>query len=662
MNNYKNMDTSQLQDTDTNLHPNLLAASPKLVSEHRRREYHSSDYNNHHDDNELDDNYGNYTNNSSHHNTQTQNSYTHNTQTEENHTATENNTNTYDGGSGSREEENKKPVNPDENLTQEELMLRKLDMLRKLSELAQAGVKLSQNYNMNSDYKMMKYEYELHKGIRAKQNGINWMSSMTLNMIYGIEMLNEKYNPFDLKLKNWSEQVNADINNYYDVFGELYEKYNQPGKNMAPELKLLFMVSGSALKFHLTNQMASTLPTLNEQMGADPELAEQLRQKAVSEKIKEQTIKNNQALNNMMDKEHQAAAQRAQDLNEIRRREMEFLQLQRDNAKKQNELDELRNKLKLNQNQSQQNNTDHVTQMNTQINGATSVPQPSKIMRNNNSNNTNNTNNAQPTMNVPPLVQRMMAQRQAQMNPPPVQNSLPPELIQQQMQLLENQRIQMENEMKKKYIEELERIKNLRQEEEQKANNYMSGVKIISSAPINQQEIQRQTGTPKSQKSNKSGKSHRSGIDLREVSEETEESTSKSSKSSKKTSSLSSTEDSTEVSSKETSDSSAEKSSKSSSSLPSEMSSSGSSKSSVNFNVNLQNMLKTSKKSYDDQIDKLNSSDKIKNMGLVDQDEISKSNISLGVKNKKNQKPVATLGRAPKQQRAVKTRKTNINM
>ena len=106
-------------------------------------------------------------------------------------------------------------------LAPEAQMLKKLDMLRKLGELAQYGVKLSQNYNMSSDYFTMKYEYELHKNIRAKQNSVNWMSSLMLNCIYGVEILNDKYNPFDLKLKNWSEQINADINNYYDIFGEI---------------------------------------------------------------------------------------------------------------------------------------------------------------------------------------------------------------------------------------------------------------------------------------------------------------------------------------------------------------------------------------------------------------------------------------------------------
>jgi hypothetical protein len=51
----------------------------------------------------------------------------------------------------------------------------KLGMLRKLSELAGAGVRLSQDYNMDSDYKVMKNEYELHTSIRRKHRIVNIM-------------------------------------------------------------------------------------------------------------------------------------------------------------------------------------------------------------------------------------------------------------------------------------------------------------------------------------------------------------------------------------------------------------------------------------------------------------------------------------------------------
>ena len=38
-----------------------------------------------------------------------------------------------------------------------------------------------------------------------------------MNCVYGLEMLNDKYDPFNLQLKGWSENMNRDIETYYDV-------------------------------------------------------------------------------------------------------------------------------------------------------------------------------------------------------------------------------------------------------------------------------------------------------------------------------------------------------------------------------------------------------------------------------------------------------------
>jgi len=284
---------------------------------------HYSDKNNDHYSDKNNDQYGNK--NNDHYSEKNDNAYS------DKHSFTEKNDSVH------KEEEKTK--------SKEELLLEKLDMLRKLCELKEAGVNISQNYNMNSDYNMMKYEYELHKGIRSKQNAVNWMSSMSLNCIYGLEMLNDKYNPFDLKLKGWSEQMNADINNYYDVFGDLYEKYNKPGKQMAPEVKLLLMLSGSALKFHLSNTVINSLPTLGDTINNNPELAEKLRQKAVADKLKQQADLQRNSLNNYANKEHNIATQKAADLQMLKERELEHLRMQQEAAQKQ-QYNDLQQKLK----------------------------------------------------------------------------------------------------------------------------------------------------------------------------------------------------------------------------------------------------------------------------------------------------------------------------
>ena len=252
-------------------------------------------------------------------------------------------------------------------LSEEGKMLKRLDMLRKLGELAQYKVKLSQNYNMNSDYFTMKYEYQLHTNIRAKQNFVNWTSSLMLNCIYGLEILNEKYNPWELKLTGWSEQINADITNYYDVFGEIYEKYNKPGKSMSPELKLVLMLGGSALKFHLnnvaiSNKLGIPTPSFNGMIngptsgptngsgpmgssnstGQDSRMIEQMRQQAALDRMRDENRKQSEALQKKSESEHEIAAKQMQDMMLLQQKQTEFMQQESIRKQKIQEFERIR--------------------------------------------------------------------------------------------------------------------------------------------------------------------------------------------------------------------------------------------------------------------------------------------------------------------------------
>ena len=98
---------------------------------------------------------------------------------------------------------------------------------------------------MDSPLAEMKGEFEMIKNEREKKNSVKFQGKMLLAFVSGLEFLNGRFDPFDLKLDGWSEAVNENIDEYDDVFGELHEKYGGKAK-MAPELKLLFMLGGSA--------------------------------------------------------------------------------------------------------------------------------------------------------------------------------------------------------------------------------------------------------------------------------------------------------------------------------------------------------------------------------------------------------------------------------
>ena len=105
---------------------------------------------------------------------------------------------------------------------------------------------------------------------------------MLMAVINGMEFLNNKFDPFDIKLDGWSEQIQENINDYDDIFGELHEKYKSKA-TMAPELKLLFQLGGSAMMVHMTNTMfKSAMPGMDDIFRQNPDLMRSFQSAAVN--------------------------------------------------------------------------------------------------------------------------------------------------------------------------------------------------------------------------------------------------------------------------------------------------------------------------------------------------------------------------------------------
>ena len=175
-----------------------------------------------------------------------------------------------------------KPVNVEPQLSKEEMLREKFKYLHMLEELESKGINLSKKYTMESSILEMKGEYETHVAEREKKNSVKFQGKMLMACITGMEFLNNKFDPFDVKLDGWSEQINENINDYDDIFSELHEKYKSKA-TMAPELKLLFQLGGSALMVHMTNTMfKSALPGMDDIMRQNPDLMQQFTQAAVN--------------------------------------------------------------------------------------------------------------------------------------------------------------------------------------------------------------------------------------------------------------------------------------------------------------------------------------------------------------------------------------------
>jgi hypothetical protein len=148
----------------------------------------------------------------------------------------------------------------------------KADLLNKITRLKAKGLQSNARLSIYSDvdeirteYKRMIYSIEVDRSIKFQRR-------MLVACITGIEFLNEKFDPFDLELNGWSQNVMENVDDYDGVFEELYNKYKDKVA-VAPEIKLMFMVGGSAMMFHLSKSlMKVAMPNPAQMFKQNPDL------------------------------------------------------------------------------------------------------------------------------------------------------------------------------------------------------------------------------------------------------------------------------------------------------------------------------------------------------------------------------------------------------
>ena len=152
----------------------------------------------------------------------------------------------------------------------------KADLVNKLGRLEKKGFTVNKRLNayspvdeLRTEVKRITYSIEVDKSVKFSRR-------MLIACVTGLEFMNKRYNPFEIQLDGWSENVMEGVDDYDEVFEELYVKYRTKMK-MAPEVKLIMMLGGSAMMFHLTNSMfKSVMPNMNDVMKQNPDLMQNM--------------------------------------------------------------------------------------------------------------------------------------------------------------------------------------------------------------------------------------------------------------------------------------------------------------------------------------------------------------------------------------------------
>jgi len=167
-------------------------------------------------------------------------------------------------------------------MTKDEIVSEKMDLLYRYGRLEGNGYKSGLNLNMRTPLETLRSEVNKLERMRNVQRSIRTQRKLLISFASGTEYCNKRYNPYKFALDGWSGEVLENIGDYDEVFEELHDKYKD-SVQMAPELKLLTMVGGSGLMFHLSNTLfKSSTPQLNDILQKNPDIMAQIQREALN--------------------------------------------------------------------------------------------------------------------------------------------------------------------------------------------------------------------------------------------------------------------------------------------------------------------------------------------------------------------------------------------
>jgi hypothetical protein len=167
-------------------------------------------------------------------------------------------------------------------LSDREKRRKKRLMIKKIEEWYEKGlIKNNPHFTIDSDFDEVEDEYETALEDKRKKDSVKLQGWWFMTAVNSIEYANSAFNPFDINLDGWGEQVSEDIDSYEEIFSELHDKYK--GGKLSPEISLLLRLGFSAAVVNFTNKALSTAtPGFNDVIKQSPELMKMFTNATVS--------------------------------------------------------------------------------------------------------------------------------------------------------------------------------------------------------------------------------------------------------------------------------------------------------------------------------------------------------------------------------------------
>jgi hypothetical protein len=194
-------------------------------------------------------------------------------------------TKTWDGVENLNAEAYLKPVNVAPKMSEDAIMKKKYELLRKFERLNKLGVPIRKRFTMDSPLDEMEMELEFVRKEKAMDATIKQFSEWFITGMSAMEWGSKNVNMikmFGLQLDGLSQSAQMNVGDLEEDFEELYDLYGDKMR-MHPLVRIPMRTCFMIYMVHLTNQMAmkAPVPNIQEILKQNPDIARQMAAQAM---------------------------------------------------------------------------------------------------------------------------------------------------------------------------------------------------------------------------------------------------------------------------------------------------------------------------------------------------------------------------------------------
>lgn len=132
--------------------------------------------------------------------------------------------------------------------------LAKKEMLMRLEDAVRSGYVATERYDMNSPLEDLEAEVALYDQKVSHQALVDMLQDGIMTAIKLLEFANSRWDPIGCKMDGITEALYGRRTQLERAYGRLATKYSG-GRELPPELSILFIIGGTILMTHISNTM-----------------------------------------------------------------------------------------------------------------------------------------------------------------------------------------------------------------------------------------------------------------------------------------------------------------------------------------------------------------------------------------------------------------------